>query len=153
MKKYFSLLSLTILVFIFSSCLKRHKDSGCKSTAVRFVKTVDLIDYNSASVYYNQTVAIVTFIDSTIDVGPVDEYSICRSQDECKIYVTIQNKTTKQLTMTYRLKTASFAGNLDYQNNITIPAAQTADLGKVTNDCLYIGQSSVAAESNNITYF
>ena len=149
MKHNFTFALSILISSLFLSC---NKDNGCQSNFTSDSKTAKLFDYNSNSPHYDQVVAIFKLTDNTTSFSPANSHSVCKTNDECKISLTIQNKITQQITMNYRVQAASIVGSIDYRGIITIPANGTVDVGQISTQCIYIYYSSFSVESSDITY-
>ena len=87
--------------------------------------------------------------NSTIYVD-ADPTKHCDKPNECRNSLSIQNITTQQLSMNYKIILNSYS---IYQNQITIAAGATVEIGQIKDKCIYLGGTAYSAESNNITYF
>lgn len=140
--KFFSIVFLSVIIL---SCKKKEM---CVVNYSNIIKSDTLIDYNAASLHYREKVAVFKLRDNSVLYADADLYSFCGKGAECKAFLIVQNKTTQQININYKIILNSTPV---YHGQTTIPPNGTVDIGQITDHCIY--NAAYAVESTSITYF
>jgi hypothetical protein len=172
-RNFFVIISCFLLLSLFTDCADKgctnklalnyditaNKDDGscviCKLTQSKLDSTnVGIIDNNSSSQFFGQTVALLNIIHSS------DSYnnSLCGPSDSCSFYYSVTNLVNKQINASFILEGD---GNVSFEigiNNVIVNPSQTSLPTLISansnsgNLCAPIGNSTFDVFNENITY-
>jgi hypothetical protein len=153
LKQITSSLLILILLLTLTGCPTPSKCSQetCTSYHTDLVRSVNFFDFNSNSIYYNQSVATFKFTQTRTTYSAPNECSTCPSEG-FNTALLLTNQTNKVIHFDYNVSFLLNFASWNYQGVATINPLATLSVGEISTNPASITLGQITLQSASITY-